>query len=164
MSEAGEPIQPIEPILPVEPVLASIPQRIGGALLDGVLTSMVIVIPLLLGFVKFDDLQRQLPVSTGWAVVVAVFGAAYTIIPTALWGQTAGKLAVGTRVVSDVDGSVPGWRRSGIRWLVSEGIGRLPYLGIWVSVVVLGSLLLDPRRRGLHDKAAGTVVVRVSAR
>jgi uncharacterized RDD family membrane protein YckC len=29
-----------------------------------------------------------------------------------------------------------------------------------VSLVVVGSILLDPRRRGLHDKAAGTVVVR----
>jgi len=117
-------------------------------------------VPLLLGFVHFDDVQ-QLQVPAGWSVAVLVFGAVYTIVPTALFGQTAGKLAVGTRVVVDGEGSLPGWRRSGVRWLVSEGLGELPFVGLVISLVVLGSLLVDPRRRGLHDKAAGTIVVRV---
>jgi len=141
-------------------VPASLLQRIGGALVDGLLTSMVVVVPLLLGFVRFDDLQ-SLRLSAGWTVALAVLGAAYTIVPTARWGQTAGKLAVGTRVVVEADGSLPGLRRSALRWFVSEGVARLPYLGLLISLVVLGSVVADPRRRGLHDKAAGTIVVRV---
>jgi uncharacterized RDD family membrane protein YckC len=160
-----EPVEGRSPVGDGPPVetsafaVASVVQRIGGALVDGLLTSMVVVVPLLLGFVHFDDLQ-QIQISAAWAAVLLVFGAAYTIVPTALWGQTAGKLAVGTRVVVDADGSVPGWRRSAVRWAVSEGVARLPYVGLWVSVVVLASLAFDSRRRGLHDKAAGTIVVR----
>jgi len=141
-------------------VVASLVQRVGGALVDGLLTSMVIVVPLLLGFVRFDDLQ-SLRLSAGWTAALAVLGAAYTIVPTALWGQTAGKLAVGTRVVVEADGSLPGLRRSAVRWFVSEGVARLPYLGLLISLAVVGSVLLDGRRRGLHDKAAGTIVIRV---
>jgi uncharacterized RDD family membrane protein YckC len=147
--------------LPVEQAvaLASLPQRLGGVLVDGLLTSMVVVVPLLFGVIRFDDVQ-ELRIPPGWAAALLVFAAVYTIVPTALFGQTAGKLAVGTRVVVDGEGGLPGWRRSVVRWLVSEGLGQLPVLGLVVSLVVVGSILLDPRRRGLHDKAAGTVVVR----
>ena len=152
-----------EPGLPVEiegraVALASVGQRIGGALVDGLLTSMVVVVPLLLGMVTVDDLQQGLP--PGWAFTLLVLGALYTVAPTALWGQTLGKVAVGTRVVAEADGSRPGWRRSSIRWGLVGLVGRVPYVGIFVSLVVTASLVLDVRRRGLHDKAAGTIVVR----
>jgi len=139
-------------------VVASVAQRIGGALVDGLLTSMVVVVPLLLGVITIDDLRNQIP--PGWALALLVFGAVYTVVPTALWGQTLGKVAVGSRVVTEADGSPPGWRRSAIRWALPGLVGRLPYVGVVVSVAVTASLLLDPRRRGLHDKAAGTIVVR----
>jgi len=142
-------------------VPAGLFQRIGGALVDGLLTSMVIVVPLLLGLVRFEDLQ-ELRLSAGWTAALGILGAAYTVVPTALWGQTAGKLAVGTRVVVEADGSVPGLRRSAIRWFVAQGVARLPYLGLLISLAVLASVVLDDRRRGLHDKAAGTIVVRAN--
>jgi uncharacterized RDD family membrane protein YckC len=145
---------------PVEQRLASVGQRVGGALVDGLLTSMVVVVPLLLGLIKLDNLERGLP-----AVVVVglfLFGAVYTVVPTALWGQTLGKIAVGTRVVVEEDGSLPGWRRSALRWAVPGIAGRLPYVGLWVSLAVMGSLVFDQRRRGLHDRVAGTIVIRVT--
>ncbi len=76
--------------------LASILQRVGGALIDGLLTSMVVVVPLLLGLVDFDSLEGSvpLPVLSG----LFLFGAIYTIVPTAVWGQTLGKIAMGTIV------------------------------------------------------------------
>ena len=138
--------------------LASVGQRVVGALLDGVLISMVVVIPLLLGIVVFDDLDGQPP---AWiALLLFAFGAVYTIVPTALWGQTPGKIAVGTRVVAEEDGSLPGWRRSALRWALPGALGRLPVVGLWVSLAVMGSLVVDPRRRGLHDRVAGTIVVK----
>jgi uncharacterized RDD family membrane protein YckC len=157
------PVDPGPPVEGRDVAVASLLQRFGGVVIDGLLTSMVVVVPLLLGVVHFDTVQ-DLQISAGWAGLLVVFGAVYTIVPTALWGQTAGKLAVGTRVVVEADGSLPGWRRSVVRWFVSEGVGRVPYLGIWISLVVIGSIVLDPRRRGLHDKAAGTIVLRVPAR
>lgn len=152
------PADALPPLESPEVALATVAQRIGGALVDGLLTSMVVVVPLILGIVKVDDFQRALP--PFWAVLLSVFGAACTIVPTAVWGQTLGKLAVGSRVVAEADGTLPGWRRSTIRWALPGLAGRLPYIGLWVSLVILGSLVLDPRRRGLHDKAAGTIVVR----
>lgn len=142
-----------------EQPLASIGQRVAGALLDGVLTSMVVVIPLLLGMITVEDLEGRLP----GAVLLGLFGfgAIYTIVPTALWGQTPGKIAVGSRVVAEEDGSLPGWRRAALRWALPGAFGRLPHVGLWVSLAVMASLVVDPRRRGLHDRVAGTIVVKV---
>ena len=139
--------------------VASIGQRVAGALIDGLLISMVVVIPLLLGFVTWERLERDVPES----IVLGLFSfsAIYTIVPTAIWGQTAGKLAVGARVVTVADGSVPGWWRSVMRWTLPGLAGRLPYVGLWVSVVIIATVIGDPRRRGLHDRLAGTIVLRV---
>lgn len=140
--------------------LASILQRVGGALIDGLLTSMVVVIPLLLGLIDVDRLEGGLPAPV--LLGLFGFGALYTIVPTAVWGQTPGKIAVGTRVVVEEDGSLPGWRRAVLRWALPGLLGRLPNnLGLWISLAVMASLVLDPRRRGLHDRLAGTIVIRV---
>jgi uncharacterized RDD family membrane protein YckC len=143
----------------IDQPLASVAQRVGGALVDGLLTSMVVVVPLLLGLVDIDRLEQALPPSI--ILGLFLFGALYTIVPTALWGQTLGKIAVGTRVVAESDGSLPGWRRAAIRWALPGVVGRLPYVGLCISLAVMASLVWDPRRRGLHDRAAGTIVVRV---
>lgn len=156
MSEHAGPGSPVEAEVPE---LASVGQRVAGALVDGLLTSMVVVVPLLLGLVDLDRLERQLPASL--VLGLFAFGAIYTVVPTALWGQTLGKIAVGTRVVAEQDGTLPGWRRAALRWAVPGIAGRLPYIGLVVSFAVMASLLFDPRRRGLHDRLAGTIVVRV---
>lgn len=139
--------------------LASIVQRILGALVDGLLTSMAVVIPLILGFIEMDDFNGTLPVPI--LLGLFLFGAIYTIVPTAVWGQTLGKIAVGTRVVVEADGTLPGWRRSAVRWALPGLAGRLPVVGLFVSLAIMVSLVWDPRRRGLHDRAAGTIVVRL---
>ena len=139
--------------------LASILQRVGGALIDGLLISMVVVIPLLLRFIDLDNVQAALPAPV--ILGLFLFGALYTIVPTAVWGQTPGKIAVGTRVVVEADGSLPGWRRAVLRWALPGVVGRLPYVGLGVSLAVMASLGWDPRRRGLHDRLAGTIVIRV---
>ena len=139
--------------------LASIGQRVAGALVDGLLTSMVVVVPLLLGVIELDRLESQLPAPV--VLGLFLFGAIYTVVPTAVWGQTLGKIAVGTRVVVEADGSVPGWRRAALRWALPGVAGRLPYIGLVVSLAVMASLVFDRRRRGLHDRLAGTIVVKV---
>ena len=139
--------------------LATVGQRIGGALIDGLLTSMVIVVPMILGLIDVEEFDGALPGPV--LMGLFLFGAIYTIVPTAVLGQTPGKIAVGTRVVAEADGSLPGWRRSVVRWALPGVAGRLPVVGLAVSLVIIGSLLWDPRRRGLHDKLAGTVVVKV---
>ncbi|MDQ1682979.1 MAG: hypothetical protein QOH99_1520 [Frankiaceae bacterium] len=92
-------------------------------------------------------------------VLLAVAWVAYRVIATARYGQTFGKWLVGSRVVRIDDPTRPpsmkqSWRRFLVPqtagWLPMPGTGLLPYL----------SLCLHPRRRGLHDKVAGTIVVK----
>lgn len=68
-------------------------------------------------------------------------------------GRTFGMLVLGIRVTT-IEGRSVGYAHALIR-----------YLGLLVALVVLllGVLLIliDPRRQGLHDKIAGTIVVRV---
>jgi len=139
--------------------LASVGQRIGGALVDGLLTSMVVVVPMILGLVDVEEFDGSLP--GPMLAGLFLFGALYTIVPTALLGQTLGKIAVGTRVVTEADGLLPGWRRSLVRWALPGLAGRLPVIGLGVSLAIMASLIWDRRRRGLHDRAAGTIVIKV---
>ncbi|HWI04249.1 MAG TPA: RDD family protein, partial [Acidimicrobiales bacterium] len=112
--------------------LASVGQRIGGALVDGLLTSMVVVVPMILGLVDVEEFDGSLP--GPMLAGLFLFGALYTIVPTALLGQTLGKIAVGTRVVTEADGLLPGWRRSLVRWALPGLAGRLPVIGLGVSL------------------------------
>jgi uncharacterized RDD family membrane protein YckC len=83
----------------------------------------------------------------------------YYVILTGWRGETLGKMAVGSRVVGASTGVIPTWPAVTIRWGVVgiAGVVPVPFLSILVYVFVL----LDPRRRGLHDMGARTVVVDV---
>ena len=87
----------------------------------------------------------------GWA---GIAGAIYYVIPTAIWGQTAGKWLVGTKVVGP-DGGAPGPWRALVRGLVSFVADNALCIGLLDPLW----LMWDRHRQCLHDKAAGTVVV-----
>lgn len=78
----------------------------------------------------------------------------YFVFYQASAGQTLGKKVMGVKVV-DMQGKTPG----AMTFFVREIIGKL------VSTIILfiGYLMIlwDGRKQGLHDKIAGTVVVRV---
>jgi len=75
---------------------------------------------------------------------------AYHYIATALGGGW-GKRIVGLRVVREADGMAPGFGSALGRTLLAQFLFLfgIPYL--WA--------LWDPKRRTLHDKAAGTIVI-----
>lgn len=80
--------------------------------------------------------------------------AAVFVIGWARYGVTPGKLLLDLRVVEVRSGERPGWVRSIIR-----------YLGYFVSALPLGLgfvwAAFDREGRALHDRLAGTRVVRV---
>jgi len=99
-----------------------------------------------------------------WAVVGAVLAAG--LVVTAVYvvlvgrtGVTPGKGLVGLRVVGEDDGAPIGVGAAGRR-LVLIGAATLPTLGLGAAVLAAGAAL-DPghRRRGLHDRMSGAVVV-----
>lgn len=81
----------------------------------------------------------------------------YYWLLTGYWGTTFGKRALGLRVVRAGDGSRPGLRASFARAAVFvAGSEIVPPFFVADSLWLLG----DRQRQCLHDKAAGTVVIR----
>jgi uncharacterized RDD family membrane protein YckC len=151
------------------PIIAARSRRVVGYVVD--------VLVVNLGVVAFFTALRVWSDGDGgivrWSWLAAALTAAYDIAPVAIVGRTVGKLVAATRVVVDGDGRVPGWSRSIARWAVpalptllvpyaSGGASRLLAFTVW-PIVVYAQILFDPMRRGLHDRAAGTVVVLVPA-
>lgn len=101
------------------------------------------------------------------SLVTLVVGLAYHVLLLRTRGATVGMQAVGLRVRTwePQPGPLP-WRAAVVRWAAFYGVGVLaviPLVGFltstWVLVAGLWPLW-DARRQGLHDKAAGTVVIR----
>ncbi len=108
-------------------------------------------------------------------VVAALLAFAYFTVAIGHWGQTAGARIVSVRVTqADHDETPPGFTSAAIR----AAVPALPVMlltlgglrGVWSVFSVLSVLALclvyaglfrDRQRQGLHDKAAGTIVVHV---
>ncbi len=86
-------------------------------------------------------------------VMVLALGLAYFIGMWAVKGQTLGKMVMGVRIIK-TDGTP-----------VTFGTAVLRYIGYLVSSIILdiGFLMIawDSKKQGLHDKIAGTYVVKV---
>jgi len=105
--------------------------------------------------------RDALRLPTSARLVQGLIGALYYVGFTAVRGQTPGKMLTGTKVVMQATAEIPGLGPAALRWLIPGLFVFLPGVSI-ISVVVYGWLLFDNLRRGLHDKAAKTVVVRAS--
>lgn len=118
--------------------------------------------------------------SPGWAqLFAAIVGLGSAVVLVAVLGGTVGMMVVRTRVVllSSPDREAPGWRVAIARYLVAWWpealmLASIPFVDVssltWLRhvadgwlVVCFGPILFDPARRGLHDRATGTVVVTV---
>jgi len=147
------------PQLVPDQALAGYWQRILGFGIDIFLMFGVTIGIAIIGGVDFDDIA----LTDGWprSVRVAQFIAVglYYVILTGWRGETLGKMTVGSRVIGAKTGVIPTWPAATVRWAIVGIAGVLPVP--FLSVVVYGVVALDPRRRGLHDFGAGTVVVDV---
>jgi uncharacterized RDD family membrane protein YckC len=136
----------------VEPTFG---QRLTAATADGFL---FLVVAVLLG---------RLPVAEpAFRAALLALDAAYVIGGVALTGRTLGKHALGLRVVDARTGELPGLGPAAARWVTVtlpvlvpwfvpalRGIAPLATLAIYLPI------LRPPLHRGLHDRAAGTVVM-----
>lgn len=98
---------------------------------------------------------------------VVVWGA-MVVIGTALWGLTPGKLAVAMRVVPVHSRRPPGFGRSVVRWAVPESLVVAAVVTSSMAMMAAAAVvqaatflpvLWDAQRRGLNDRAAGTLVI-----
>jgi uncharacterized RDD family membrane protein YckC len=102
-----------------------------------------------------------------WFLSMFGFALAYYWVQHAAWGATLGKRALGTRVVT-ADRSRIGVRAAGLRaamFLVGPAVflllaNPINYLGGLLWLADTGFTLFDSRAQCLHDKLAGTIVIR----
>ena len=119
-----------------------------------------------------DDIFAMPGESVGF-LLGGVLAAAYEIAFVATTGATPGRVLAGVRVAR-TSGESPGLRAAVIRELAAlgfpfslalgqllpEGAGALVSTAIFTVFLVV--IARDPLRRGWHDRAAGTIVVRVA--
>ncbi len=101
-------------------------------------------------------LQRFLPALTGFIAISLLLPTAYFTFFHGWKGQTPGKMAVSIRVVME-----SGERMTYVRALIRYAVA----IGLWWLLWFPGLLDLlwpawDAKKQALHDKAAGTIVVR----
>ncbi len=116
--------------------VAGIGARLGAFVIDAIVANLLAGLPYVFG-VHYSANARGFVIFGAFLLVEVVFDA--------LFGQTVGKRLLGIRVIR-ADG---------------RGLGSVPWL--LLRAVLLGMLVpavvWDRDRRGLHDKAAGVVVV-----
>jgi len=144
------------PIVPAGHHLASLGRRAGGLAIDTLLVNgPPMGVAAALGHNPFDTDTDLLALS----VAVIALGLVYETLAVWRWGRTVGKWAMGTRVVGMPDGAPLDLSRSFLRSLVPATVGAVPQIGVLFSVGVYTWAFVDPLRQGVHDKAAGSIVV-----
>lgn len=138
--------------------LASIGQRAIAQLLDG----LIIGIPLFILTYSFGgDITDTEDSNLLWLTLlwlgVSLF---YNTAMVATTGATLGKRIMKLRVVNRTDGSPVNWTYAAVRALVPTLAGVVPVIGFALNIAVYVRAFFHPFRQGLHDAAAGTIVVR----
>ncbi|MEW6412743.1 MAG: RDD family protein [Candidatus Zixiibacteriota bacterium] len=141
--------------------LAGYGERLGGAIIDGII-SMIVIFPLLFGTGIFQNIVKQGEITfeqqvfmfgLGWSTFLILNG--YLLYKR---GQTIGKAIVKTRIV-DLEGRIPGFAKLFfLRYVVIGLLASIPMLGTLVSLADV-LFIFGKHRRCLHDHLAGTVVV-----
>lgn len=156
--------------------LAGPGSRLGARIIDWIILFVVSLILLVAGVLALVGLNLEDVEATedeiegGTAIFTAIFigiiaiGLLYEVAMIAMRGQTLGKMATRIRVVRADNGLVPGWGKSFGRWLVPAVFGiagaYIPFVGL-IALLIYVSILWDKVRQGWHDKAAGTLVIKV---
>ena len=142
------------------PALASPLRRVGGFVVDQAIFAVVGGIVLYRAGAGVGT-NFGSPAYDRSALLVFILELAYELVLVALLGQTVGALVAGVRIVRQEDGSLPGWARASRRVATANLPALIPVAGLIFMAVCYGWMFRDPRRQGLHDKAAGTVVIDV---
>jgi len=145
------------PQVPAGEVLVSTMRR---ALAFGIDLGMI-GLPLFLGAVTMLHGRDRLTDSArDWlAVEAAVMTIVYHGVAIRWLGRTIGKAVMQCRVVHADTGGEVAWSASFIRSVILALTLARPALAVPALLVVYGWALFDPCQQGLHDRAAGTIVV-----
>lgn len=146
--------------------------RVVARVIDAIVSELPLVAwAFAAGYVRTAGGQIELD-APGWFLVVStVVPVLYEWIAVGVSGRTPGKVAVGLRIARVADGGRPTWQQSAFRVLVPT-VPEFVRLGLANPDSTLGFVLstagmyvyltslFHPLGRGMHDRAAGTVVLR----
>ena len=99
---------------------------------------------------------------TGFAFGVAVGVTYFALLNGGRRGQTLGKMVWNVRVRDAATGGPLGVPKAAVRYLAPTLVFLIPILGFFLWVADGVSPLWDRRRQAVHDKLAGSMVVRAS--
>ncbi|MFM8382417.1 MAG: RDD family protein [Actinomycetota bacterium] len=140
--------------------LAGIGMRAVAQVLDGIIIGVpLFVLTLAMGISLTDENltdSELLWITVLWVGVSLV----YNTLGVALWGTTLGKRIAGLKVVNRVDGGPVSFNYAAVRALVPTVVQLVPAIGPGLAIVVYLRAVFHPMRQGLHDAAAGTLVVK----
>jgi len=153
--------------------LGAVGSRAGARLLD----LLIAAAPLVLVYIaavtvaaRDSGAAPEDAVPPAWALALALaFAVGYETISLALGGATLFMRVFGLRVARYTDGRRPTWEQAFLRTLVPWTAVALvlPWVGLvgiggafGAAGVVYLTSLYNPLRRGVHDIAGGTIVIR----
>ena len=132
--------------------LASIPKRGLAFVIDEFILSTLFMIVLWDSIAQATDFESFLFITNAYTLEYLGIKIVYHTIFVALYGASLGKMAMRIRVVSVMDGTIPGWPAAFNRAVFRILSEIIFYLGfIWA--------MFDPANQGWHDRTARTVVV-----
>ena len=145
--------------------LASRWRRLGGALIDGLIIALITLpIMYLTGYIERATSGTT---STGEVVLMGLLGmVVFFVLNSYLLinkGQTIGKLALDTQIVSvENENLLPFGKLIGLRYVPLWVVSQVPFVG---AIVGLANALFIFRsdKRCLHDLLAGTKVINYRA-
>ena len=153
-NDPGPLVPDPEPRSPGAPALANLSLRVVGRVIDGI----VLTAPVLLWDYVLDNPGASAASSRIFRyLLVLAFWFANDVGLTAISGSSIGKRICGTKVVFD-EGRPITMAAAAVRWFVMVILTVIP-LGI---VADAAYMLSGDRNQTLHDRAARTIVVRMT--
>lgn len=140
--------------------LGSIGMRAAAQVLDALVVGVpTLVLLLAMGLSPFEENLTDSELL--WITVIGVGVAlVYNTVAVAVWGTTIGKRICGLKVINRLDGGAVSMNYAAVRALVPTVVQLVPVIGPGLAIVVYLRAVFHPMRQGLHDAAAGTLVVK----
>jgi uncharacterized RDD family membrane protein YckC len=132
--------------------LATIGARLLARLIDQLIVGIPAVLLAIFLLPEFTSTWSTLAAPAGALALTLV----YEVVMIGARGATLGKQLTGIEVAKATTGTRPGVGRALIRTVVILGVSILP---LGALAIVVSTLRDEDRRRGWHDRAAGTIVI-----
>lgn len=145
--------------------LPTIGTRVLARLIDYLIISLPLYVWLVEPHVKIAGNQFKIDLPAWAQLTTVIVPVVYDFVMVATFGASIGKMLTHLRVVHFIDGGRIAPYQAALRAAIPSVPSFLAYLpglelvGLLSPLVYL-SALFDPVYRGLHDKAAGTIVLR----